>query len=89
MKLPSLKEYSWYKLMNLDLNGLPDIFKVKRIVQYPPYLSIVHFESIEAYEKYEKSPELAGFRDHMKVPFPSGLDFKWYVQYQLVKSWRK
>jgi hypothetical protein len=89
MKLPGLKEYSWYKFIDVDVNGLPDIFKVKRPVQYPSYLSILHFDGINTYENYERSMELAGFRDHMKVPFPAGLDFKWYVQYQLVKSWRK
>jgi hypothetical protein len=89
MKLPGLKEYSWYRLINVESTGLPDYYKTKRAVEYPLYLSILHFENVSAYENYEKSIELAGFREAMKFPFPGGLDFKWYVQYQLVKSWRK
>lgn len=91
IKLPGLMEYSCYRLIDVDLTGAPgrEYYTPKRPVEYPPYLSILHFENIEAYEHYEKSIELAGFRDHMKVPFPAGLDFKWYVQYQLIKSFRK
>jgi hypothetical protein len=89
MKLPGLKEYSWYRLINVESTGLPDFYKTKRAVEYPQYLSILHFENVSAYENYEKSIELAGFREAMKLPFPEGLDFKWYVQYQLTHSWRK
>jgi len=89
MKLPGLKEYSLYRLINVELTGLPDYYKTKRAVEYPLHLSILHFENVSAYERYEKSIELAGFREALKVPFPMGLDFKWYVQYQLEKSWRK
>lgn len=89
MKLPGLKQYSWYRSIDVESTGLPDYYKPKRPVEYPPYLSILHFENLEAYEHYEKSIELAGFRDHMNLSFPEGLDFKWYVQYQLIKSFRK
>ena len=89
MKLPGLKEYAWYKLIGVDLKGLPDYYNPKRPVEYPLHLSILRFESIAAYDRYSKSIELAGFREAMRVPFPSGLDYKWYVQYQIVKSWRK
>ena len=91
MKSPGLIEYAHYRLIDVDLTTAPGrpYFSPKRPVEYPPYLSILHFENIEAYEHYEKSIELAGFRDHVKTPFPGGLDFKWYVQYQLIKSFRK
>jgi hypothetical protein len=91
MKLSGLIEYAHYRLIDVDLTTAPGrpFFNPRRPVTYPPYLSILRFVNIEAYESYEKSIELAGFRDHMKVPFPAGLDFKWYVQYQLVKSFRK
>jgi hypothetical protein len=89
LKLPGLKEYSWYRFIDVGLTGLPDYYKTNRSVEYPPFLAILNFENTEAYENYETSIELAGFREAMKVPFPRGLDYKWYVQYQLMKSWRK
>ncbi len=88
MRLPGLKEYSWYRSTHVELSELP-AYKTKRPVEYPPFLSILHFENIEAYENYEKSIELAGFRDAMRNILPGGLDFKWYVHYQLIKSFRK
>ena len=84
-----MKEYACYKLIDVDPKGLPDYYKPKRPIEYPLHLSMLQFDNIDAYDNYTKSIELAGFRDHMKVPFPGGLDFKWYVQYQLIKSWRK
>lgn len=89
MKMPGLMEYSCYKLNEIVSPTRSEYYTPKRPVEYPPYLSILHFKDREAYNTYENSIELAGFRDHIKMPFPRGLDFTWYVQYQLVKSWRK
>jgi hypothetical protein len=89
VKLPGLKEYSLYKQYNLGITGLTDVYKNSQSFQYPTYLSIVRFENIASYENYEKSIELAGFREAIRAFFTRGLDFKWYVQYQLLKSFRK
>jgi hypothetical protein len=35
---------------------------------------LIHFENIETYEIYEKSIELAAFRDHMSLTFEGSLD---------------
>jgi uncharacterized protein (DUF1330 family) len=86
MKLPGLQEYSWYKLIEVEL---PHVMMPKDPNAHPPYLSILHFDSLRAYENFENSPELAVFREGIKVPFSRGLLFKWYVQYQLTRSWRK
>lgn len=86
MKIPGLQEYSWYKLIEVEL---PHVMMPKDPNAHPPYLSILHFDSLRAYENFEKSPELAVFREGIKVPFSRGLLFKWYVQYQLTRSWRK
>ena len=88
-RLPGLKGYFLYKFIDIGWEGLPEFYKPKRPVEYPLYLSFVHFDNIESYEHYEKSIELAGFRDAMNNALSGGLDFRWYVQYQLVKSWRK
>jgi hypothetical protein len=86
MKLPGLQEYSLYKLIDYDW---PEWLKAKDFDAHPPYLSVLHFQNINAFRSYENSAELAAFKYALRVPFPRGLDNKWYVQYQLMKSWGK
>jgi len=83
LKLPGLMGYDWYE--DTGLRRRQDI----RDTEYPKYLSIIYFENFEAYENYEKSPELVALQKSMRSVFPHGLNLKWQVQYQLVKSWRK
>ncbi len=61
----------------------------RKVPEYPPYVSIFQFESLNAYKDYEKSLELAASREGLKTLFPNGLDYRWNVQYQLIRSWRK
>jgi hypothetical protein len=89
MKLCGLVEFAWYRCIDVDLTGLASYLIPKRPVEYPSYLSVLTFESPDAYDNYEKSPELAAFRYALRVPFPRGLEYKWYIQYQLEKSFRK
>ena len=91
MKSAGLSEYSFYRLIDVDLTGAPgrQYNTPRRAVEHPSFLSILHFENLDAYERYENSVELAGFRDHIRLSLPNGLDFKWYVQHQLLKSFRK
>lgn len=86
MRLPGLVEYDCYRVSDFPVL---DIYKVEEADVHPAYLSILHFENLKAYEDYEKSKELAALRYALRVPFPRGLDYKWYVQYQLMKSLRK
>jgi len=83
LKLPGLMGYDWYE--DTGLRRRQDI----RDTEYPKYLSIIYFENFEAYENYEKSPELVALQKSMRSVFPHGLNLKWQVQYQVVKSWRK
>lgn len=83
MKLPGLMGYDWYE--DTGLRRRQDI----KELEYPKYLSIIYFENIESYEAYEKSPELIALQKSMRSVFPRVLNYKWHVQYQLVKSWRK
>jgi hypothetical protein len=89
IRLPGLKEYIRYKLIDPGLTGLLDFNHSKRPIEYPTCLSIITFENIKAFENYESSLELAAFKSAVQAPFPLGLNYQWYVQYQLVKSWRK
>lgn len=60
-----------------------------RETEYPPYLSILYFEDQKAFEHFEESPEQVSFQSALRNIFPLGLNYKWYVQYQLTQSWRK
>lgn len=82
IKLPGLMGYDWYEDTGLRRRHT-------RESEYPKYLSIVYFENMKAYESFAKSAELAAFQKAMRSVFPFGLNYKWYVQYQLTKSWRK
>ena len=83
LRLPGLKGYDCYK--NAGLKGLYD----EREWDLPPFLSILYFATIEAFENYTRSPELIAFQKSLRSVFPPGLNFIWYVQYQLTKSFRK
>jgi len=89
IKLPGLIQYDCYAR---PFSYLPEReeyvpFMAKR-PDYPQYVSLLWFEDIEHYEAYEKSEELAAFRRLTMRDLPN-LNFKWYVQYQLIGSWRK
>jgi heme-degrading monooxygenase HmoA len=81
--LPGLKGYDCYE--HSGQKGLTE----SREWEYPPYLSIVYFKNNEAFENYEKSRELIAYQKAIRNIFPNGLNLRWYIQYQLVKSWRK
>ncbi len=87
MKLPGLRGHAQYKH---TLVNIPDTDrKTKNFVEYPPYLSILTFDNLEAYKNYENSLELAALKGALRAPFPRGLEYRWWVQYRLIKSWRK
>jgi heme-degrading monooxygenase HmoA len=83
MKLPGIKGYDYLK--DTGVRYPTEL----RESEYPTYLSVVYFENLEAFENYEKSSELATLRKNLRNIFPQGLNYKWFVQYQLVQSWRK
>ena len=49
----------------------------------------MYFGDIKSFETYAKSAALVAFNKALRTVFPYGLNYKWYVEYQLVKSWRK
>jgi hypothetical protein len=87
MKLPGLKAYNRFHHSGQDFQESKDYRA--RETEYPTCLSMLYFEDVKAFENYERSPELIAFREAIRMNFPGSLDYKWYVQYQLVKSWRK
>ena len=85
MKLRGLKEYNYCRILDFVSH---EVMWPKDILVHPIYLSVLQFENLKAFQNYEKSMELAAFREAIKVPFPKGLNFQWYVQYQLMGSWK-
>ncbi len=87
-RMPGIKRIDYFEYTGITTSawvaGMP-----KQDPEYPPYISIFHFDSVKAYEEFVKSAELAAFREGIKTLFPDGLNYKWNVQYQLIKSWRK
>jgi hypothetical protein len=88
MRLPGLREYTRYKLIDVDPKGLT-FQTTKRPIEYPPRFSILTFDNVKAFENYERSLELAAFNRAIEVLFPFGLNYQCYVQYRLIRSWRK
>jgi hypothetical protein len=83
IKLPGLKGYDWFKY-----TGLMRSSEV-RDHDYPLYLSIIYFDTIQSYYDYHKSPEQIAFQKALRMVFPRGLKYEWYVLYELTNSWRK
>jgi hypothetical protein len=83
MKTCGLKGYDYLKYSGFTSQTQA------RETDYPPYLSLFYFEDQKAFEHFEESHELVRFQSALRNIFPLGLNYKWYVQYQLVKSWRK
>jgi len=88
MESTGLREYTSYRFIDVERTGLNE-FSRPKTVEYPPYLSILTFDNINAFENYESSLELAAFKSALQAPFPLGLNYQWYVQYRLIRSWRK
>jgi hypothetical protein len=82
-RIPGLLKYEFYRC--LDAHGVAET----REYNYPMYLSIIHLENQKAFESFEKSPENVVTLNAIRKVFTKMPLYHWYVQYQLVKSWRK
>ena len=59
-------------------------------VKYPEYLTIYDFDSEEAAEAWEVSPELAkGRKEQSETWAEPGYDRMWRVRYKALKTWKK
>lgn len=83
MKQPGVKGYDFFKFTGTQVRNYV------REPDYPTYLSFMYFENMQAFENFERSPELTIFYKTLLNVFPLGLNYTWYVQYQLMKSFRK
>jgi len=88
---------NWYDEMHVPIlfknKGMKKVTRyriLKESEEYPTYLAIYEFESRQAFEAYETSPELDAGRAEMKETWKEGeFDIKWRVQYEALKVWTK
>ena len=88
---------TWYNQthipMLLKFKGLRGVTRYKILKpseEYPEYLAIYEFDSRQAFEEYQTSPELAAALDEMQEIWRGeGWERKWRVQYEVMKTWRK
>ncbi len=87
----------WYEEVHIPLllrfKGLRAVTRYKitgEAEEYPKYLTIYKFDSQEAYQAYETSPELAAAREEMRETWKEGgFEIKWRVQYESMKTWER
>ena len=87
----------WYDGVHIPLllrfKGLKAVTRYKitdEAEEYPKYLAIYKFESQEAYEAYETSPEHAASREEIRQTWKEGgFEIKWRVQYEPIKTWER
>jgi len=79
--------------MLLKFDGLKGVTRYKILKSteaYPEYLVIYEFDSREAFEAYESSPELTAALEEMRDTWKEGgYETVWRVQYEPLKTWRK
>jgi hypothetical protein len=83
MKQPGIKGYDYYTYSGIQVRN------DARETEYLAYLSVIYFENMQSFDKYENSPELTTFHKTLRNVFPRGVNYRWYVQYQLAFSLRK
>jgi heme-degrading monooxygenase HmoA len=83
----------WYDQVHIPLlfkfKGLKKATRYKAPYKeegYPTYFTVFEFEDLDAYQKYEKSPELAAARKEMDQTWKNGgWERMWRVQYEEMK----
>ena len=75
LKFKGVKEVTRCKIIN-ETEGLAN------------YLAMYKFESQEAFEEYEKSPELAAALEETRETWGDAFPRKWRAQYEVVGTWK-
>lgn len=58
--------------------------------EHPKYLALYEFESKEAMDAFESSPEFAAaMKDMDETGENSGFELKWVVAYEPIKTWER
>ena len=96
---PELEEKfnTWYNKRHIPM--LLEIGEIKRVTRYkrvgddkgyPKYLAVYEFENKEAFNRYNTSPKIAVAIEDLKQTFSEGgVESKWRVQYEVIKTWER
>jgi len=92
-----VKFNKWYNEIHIPMllkfKGLKEVTRykiIKKTEEYPRYLTIYKFESQNAYEAYETSPELAAALEETRETWKEkGYERKWREQYEVMKTWER
>ena len=87
----------WYDEIHIPLvfrfKGLKAATRYKithETEEYPKYVTIYEFESQEAFEAYDNGPEGAASNEDTRETWKErGLERKWRVQYERIKTWQR
>jgi hypothetical protein len=83
LRVPGVVEYSRWWLTNIRRMSPPKP-GLTEDPKYPQDLSIIYFENLRGYQKFESSREYAAFRKALAAEFPDGLTYRWNVTYRLI-----
>jgi hypothetical protein len=86
----------WY-----DTTHVPWLMKTGTIMQsvryqiiqpnkdYPAYLAVYYFENPKAFEAFSNHPERLAAIKELDEHWPNGIGRMWWVQYQMMKGWKR
>jgi uncharacterized protein (TIGR02118 family) len=87
----------WYNEVHVPLlfkyKGMKRVTRCRRFdenKERPKYLALYEFESKEAMDTFENSPERAAAMEEMEETWKDeGLEIKWVAPYKLIKTWER
>lgn len=88
MKFKGLERVTRYKMTGAAIGPREHPMGAKD--GYAKFIAIYGFEDLQAFERFEKSSELAAARKHrVVVAEEMGLQLFWRVQYESMKVWEQ
>ena len=77
-------------LKNKEIRRVTRYKRLSADEEYPNYLTIYEFDSKEAFDAYNASPELAAaHKERQETWREGGYERKWRVQYEAIKTWQR
>jgi uncharacterized protein (TIGR02118 family) len=82
----------WYNEVHIPMllkyKGLKRVARYKMVdAQNPQYMAVYHFESLQDFEDFGKSPEFKAAIEEMNQSWPTGIEIISRQQSELIKEW--
>jgi hypothetical protein len=79
--------------MLLEFDGLKKVERFQRTgrdLNYPEYLALYEFDSLDMFNRYQQSAQLAAaLKETADTWVAKGYERKWRVQYETLKRWER